>query len=161
VTDRRRASRWNRWNAPRLAGSAGFTDAQDTALARYADLAEARAATLELSGEARPAAIAWLGQSRAAFLGVLAVRYPLEGEAAIGKLISDAGPVAGPPSEARAPEPDLADADSLGPLTDEDWTRARQALGNGSRSILFGTSKKAIDNAVVRLSKGSIAAAAG
>jgi hypothetical protein len=115
----------------------------------------------ELHGEAHPTANAWLGQSRAAFPGVLAARNPFEGEAAIAKVISDAGPVAGAPPQARAWEPDPADADSLGPLTDEDWTRARQALGNGSRSILFGTSKKAIDNAVVRLSKGSIAAAAG
>ncbi|HEY1969382.1 MAG TPA: hypothetical protein VGH89_15630 [Pseudonocardia sp.] len=161
MTDRRRASRWNRWSAPRSAGSPAGTDAKDAALARYADLSETRAAMPELHGEARRTANPMVNQSCAAFPGVLPAENPLEGETAIVKMISEAGPVAGAPPQARAWEPAPADADSLGPLTDEDWTRARQALGNGSRSILFGTSKKAIDNAVVRLSKASIAAAAG
>jgi hypothetical protein len=43
----------------------------------------------------------------------------------------------------------------LGPLTGEDWTAARKALGRGSRWIVFGTSRKALDDAVERLSKAS------
>jgi hypothetical protein len=43
----------------------------------------------------------------------------------------------------------------LGPLTGEDWTAARKALGRGSRWIVFGTSEKALDDAVERLAKAS------
>ena len=47
------------------------------------------------------------------------------------------------------------EAGQIGPLTDEDWSAARKALGKGSRSIFFGTSDKVIDQAVNRLSKAS------
>ncbi len=35
----------------------------------------------------------------------------------------------------------------IGPLTSDDWVSARKALGKGSRSLLFGTSRRALDAA--------------
>ena len=47
----------------------------------------------------------------------------------------------------------------LTPLTPEQWATARQALGRGCTWLLFGTSKKALDNAMTRVqqaARGSI-----
>lgn len=38
----------------------------------------------------------------------------------------------------------------IGPLTSDDWVSARKALGKGSRSLLFGTSRRALDAAKER-----------
>jgi hypothetical protein len=55
------------------------------------------------------------------------------------------------PHAASSGTPRIADEaaiDRLDPLTSEDWDRARQALGKGRKWLLFGTSKKALDDAV-------------
>jgi hypothetical protein len=43
----------------------------------------------------------------------------------------------------------------LTPLTPEQWVKARQALGRGCTWLLFGTSKKALDNAVTRVQQAA------
>jgi hypothetical protein len=45
-------------------------------------------------------------------------------------------------------------AADFGPLTADDWTAARRALGKGSPSLLFGTSDRVLDEALEALKYG-------
>jgi hypothetical protein len=47
------------------------------------------------------------------------------------------------------------DAHGLDPLTSDEWDRARQVLGKGGKWLLFGTSKKALDDAVRKVQQAA------
>jgi len=50
---------------------------------------------------------------------------------------------------------DEVETHRLDPLTSEEWGRARQALGRGRKWLLFGTSKKALDDAVRKVQQAA------
>jgi hypothetical protein len=93
----------------------------------------------------------WIAASLSSFAGFQLNVLPVE------DLASTAQPITLPRTASHSISRTAEDIEThrLDPLTSEEWDRARQALGKGRKWLLFGTSKKALDDAARKVQQAA------